>query len=75
MPWLVEHHPYDLLWASNDPETMLPLGRPVIMGHVPRARPLDTGEVLALDTGCGTTADGRLTAVLLPERRFVTVGA
>jgi hypothetical protein len=29
--------------------------------------------VIAIDTGAGTDVDGRLTAVILPERRLVTV--
>jgi serine/threonine protein phosphatase 1 len=71
---LAEHHPRELLWTANDPETMPPIDRPIIMGHQPRAEPLDTGDVLAIDTGAGTLDDGRLTALLLPERTFVTVG-
>ncbi|MBK7395762.1 MAG: metallophosphoesterase [Myxococcales bacterium] len=74
VPWLVEHHAQDLLWSKNDPEMCPPIDRPVIMGHRPRVDPLDTGDVLAIDTGAGST-DGRLTALLLPERAFVTVGA
>ena len=74
VPWLASNRPSTLLWSWNDPETMLPVGRTVVMGHSPRREPLDTGEVLAIDTGCGTLEDGRLTAVILPERRFVTVG-
>lgn len=60
-------HAHDLLWGANDPEAMLPLDRPVIMGHQPRQAPLDTSEVIAIDTGAGTLEGGRLTAVLLPE--------
>ena len=74
VPWLVKKRPADLLWAFNDPEAMPPVDRPVIMGHVPRARPIDTGDAIAIDTGCGTRKDGRLTAVVLPGRRFVSVG-
>ena len=45
------------------------------MGHAPRDEPLDTGDVIAIDTGAGTRdGGGRLTALLLPERKFVTVG-
>lgn len=72
VPRLARERPTDLLWRANDPETMIPLGRPLIMGHVPRREPLDTGDVLAIDTGSGKPA-GRLTAVVLPHRRFVTV--
>lgn len=74
VPYLADTHAHDLLWASNDPEAMLPLDRPVVMGHQPRDEPLDTGDVIAIDTGAGTLNGGRLTALLLPERRFETVG-
>jgi serine/threonine protein phosphatase 1 len=74
VPHLAQHHPRELLWASNDPETMLPVDRPVVMGHQPRDKPMDNGDVIAIDTGAATLERGRLTAVLLPERRFVTVG-
>ena len=33
------------------------------------------GHAIAIDTGAGTFGDGRLTAVILPERRFITVTA
>lgn len=74
VPHLAEKHAHHLLWGSNDPEAMLPLDRPVIMGHQPRESPLDTGDVIAIDTGAGTLDGGRLTALLLPEKTFVTVG-
>lgn len=71
VPHLAAHHPEALLWAKNDPEEMLPVDRPVIMGHVPLEAPYRGGGVLAIDTGSGR--GGGLTAVLLPEERFVTV--
>ena len=74
VPFLAENHARDLLWGSNDPEAAPPLDRPVIMGHQPRDEPLDTGDVLAIDTGAGSRKGGRLTALLLPERTFITVG-
>ena len=74
VPYLAENHARDLLWGANDPEAAPPLDRPVIMGHQPRQEPLDTGDVIAIDTGAGTLDGGRLTALLLPERAFVTVG-
>ncbi|MDP2305876.1 MAG: metallophosphoesterase [Pseudomonadota bacterium] len=74
VPYLAAHHPDALLWGANDPEEMLALDRPVIMGHVRRRSPLDIGHVLAIDTGAGTILGGALTAVILPERRFVRVG-
>ncbi len=74
IPHLARTKPESLLWPKHDPADMLPLDRTVVMGHVPLRRPLDTGAVLAIDTGAGTIPGGRLTAVILPERRFVTVG-
>lgn len=73
VPWLVEHDPASMLWAFVDPEAALPIDAPVIMGHVPRPEPIDLGHVVAVDTGSGRRG-GRLTAFVLPERRFVTVG-
>jgi len=74
VPHLAREKPASLLWPKTEPGDMLPLDRTVVMGHVPLRRPLDTGAVLAIDTGAGTLPGGRLTAVILPERRFVTVG-
>ncbi len=74
VPYLVANHPDILLWGHTDPAATLPVDRPVIMGHVCRREPKDFGHVIAIDTACGVWPDGRLTAVLLPERRFVTVG-
>lgn len=73
VPTLARERSADLLWRANDSHAMVSLGRPLIMGHQPRRAPLDTGDVLAIDTGAGKPG-GRLTAVVLPERRFVTVG-
>ena len=73
VPHLAALHPTSLTWPSNDPEMMLPVDRPVIMGHVGQKRARDLGHVIALDTGCGR-AGGRLSAVILPGRRFLTVG-
>jgi len=73
VPFLAREYPMDLMWGQNDPEAALSIGRPVIMGHTPRAEPLLTDHVIAIDTGCATTRGGRLTALLLPERTFITV--
>jgi len=76
VPWWVRHCPDDLLWGTTHPADMPAVDRTVVMGHVALDDPLDTGAVVALDTGAGAFgASGRLTAVVLPERRFVTVGA
>ena len=43
------------------------------MGHMCQVEPIDLGHVIAIDTGCGTTDPWSLTALLLPEREFLTV--
>lgn len=73
VPYLVAHHPETLLWSKHDPEVMLPVDRPVVMGHVRRKKPLNLPHILAIDTGSGMEG-GRLTAVILPSRELVTVG-
>jgi serine/threonine protein phosphatase 1 len=73
VPHLAARHPATLLWPSNDPAEMLAVDRPVIMGHVRRRAPADFGSVIAIDTGAGTYTGGALTAVVLPERKFVSV--
>jgi serine/threonine protein phosphatase 1 len=75
MPWLVENEPWDLTWVGGDIETCRDLGRPVIYGHSPRLRPQATKRAIAIDTGCGTWESGALSAVVLPEQRFVSVAA
>ena len=75
VPWLVKHRPQQMCWAKCWPGDSMPAEHPVIMGHVPLQEPLDAGHCVAIDTGAGTFgARGRLTALLLPERRFVSVG-
>lgn len=71
--WLADNKPDSLLWSHNPPESALPVDRPVIMGHMPQPEPLDLGHVIAIDTGCGTCPPYELTALLLPERRFLRV--
>ena len=49
---------------------------PVVCGHTPVAEPVDRPRLIAIDTGAvyaGRPGFGRLTAVALPERRFVSV--
>ena len=80
VPHLVATEPEALLWAKNDPEEMLPVDLPVIMGHVPLPAPLQRlwgppgarRGVVAIDTGCGR--GGSLSALLLPEVRMISVG-
>jgi serine/threonine protein phosphatase 1 len=71
VPYLVRYHAHDLLWAFTPPEEMPRVDRPVIVGHRIVRHPIDCGHVLAIDTGCGTTRDGYLTAAILPDRRFI----
>ncbi len=71
---LARTHRAALLWPHTSPEDVLPLDRTIVMGHMPQRRPVDLGHVIALDTGCSTTRPNQLSAVILPERRFVTVG-
>jgi serine/threonine protein phosphatase 1 len=73
VPHLARTAPSLLLWSYNPPEDALPVDRTVVMGHMVVPEPVDLGHVIAVDTGSGFP-DGRLTAVILPERRFVTVG-
>lgn len=63
------------LWNASGPEQSLAVDRPVIMGHHPLREPLLRAHVLAIDTGAGTKQGGRLTALLLPERRTSSVAA
>jgi serine/threonine protein phosphatase 1 len=74
VPHLLAKHPEALLWSKTQPDLMPWVDRTVILGHVPQREPYDDGRVVAVDTGAGRWADGRLTAMLLPERSFVSVG-
>jgi serine/threonine protein phosphatase 1 len=73
MEALAREEPDGLLWPSRQPEEMATLDGPLVTGHVPRRTPVDAGHAIAIDTGCGVWADGALTAVVLPARRFVSV--
>jgi serine/threonine protein phosphatase 1 len=49
-------------------------GKLVVCGHYVQPNgPLNSPHLICVDTGCGVLAEGRLTAVLLPERRFVSI--
>lgn len=73
VPHLLDKHPDSLLWTKTQPDMMPWVDRSVILGHVPQREPYDDGRVIAVDTGAGRWSDGSLTAVLLPEREFVSV--
>lgn len=50
--------------------------KPVVCGHTPQSRPIDREKLIAIDTGCVYYMHprlGRLTAVRLPEREFITI--
>lgn len=74
VPHLAKNRPSEFIWHFAQPEEMLGVDLPVVMGHRPRHTPEDLGHVIAIDTGAGRRGLDRLTALLLPERRFVTVG-
>jgi serine/threonine protein phosphatase 1 len=74
--WLAEHVPDMLVWGWNAPSPleMPALDRTLVMGHVSLDEPIDTPSLVAVNTGAGDPG-GKLTAVILPERRFVTVSS
>ena len=50
--------------------------KPVVCGHTPQREPISRDKLIAIDTGCVYHRHqglGRLTAVRLPERDFVSV--
>jgi serine/threonine protein phosphatase 1 len=50
--------------------------KPVVCGHTPHGEPINREKLILIDTGCVYYAHpqmGRLTAVRLPEREFVSV--
>lgn len=72
LPHLARSRRAELRWSGTDPSRAPALDRTLVMGHMQQAAPLDLGHVIALDTGAGS--GGPLSALLLPERRFVSVG-
>jgi serine/threonine protein phosphatase 1 len=66
-----------LLWERDHLEAPhLAWEKPVVCGHTPQPTPINRDRLLAIDTGCVYNMHpnlGRLTAVHLPEREFVTV--
>ena len=71
LPFIAVTDPLPLLWSKTDPADTAVLDRPQIMGHLPLREPEDHGHCVAIDTGAGR--GGSLTALLLPERTFLTV--
>ena len=66
-----------LLWERSHLEAgTLAWEKTVICGHTPQPRPIDRERLICIDTGCVYHMRpqlGRLAAVRLPEREFVTV--
>jgi serine/threonine protein phosphatase 1 len=67
---------FGALARSGDPRVFLSAGprNLIVCGHYlqPSRRPFCSEHLICLDTGCGI-AGGPLTAVLLPEKEFLTV--
>lgn len=75
---LVRPNPDVLMWTRGHLNADLSLWeRPVVCGHTPHPEPVSLPRLVRIDTGA-VFADrpglGRLTAVRIPERRFVIVG-
>ena len=71
VPWLARNHPLSMQWLPNEPEQMLTVDRPIIMGHRTQAEVL-VGNVIAVDTHGGQP--GRpLSAIILPNEQVVSV--
>lgn len=61
---------YDLIWI-RDEFIFSPTGTPkkVVFGHTPFARPLVKPDKIGIDTGA--VYGGNLTAIMLPEEKFI----
>lgn len=75
VPWLAEKNSPSLLWGSVPPSETMPLDRTVIMGHMCAKEPVVLPHVIGIDTGAGTHQWGQLSALLLPEKRVISVAA
>lgn len=67
-PWMITKH----VFAAHDPGSApveIAKGRYCIYGHVPQrsGKPTISRSHALIDTGCGTTEDGRLTCLFWPE--------
>ncbi len=66
-----------LLWTRDHLDADLSLWeKPVVCGHTPTTEPVDRPALIGIDTGAvfvGRPGLGRLTAVRLPEREFISV--
>jgi len=72
-----ENDEFVFLWErSHLKASELPWEKTVVCGHTPMAEPLNRERLINIDTGCvymNHEGMGRLTAVRLPEREFVSV--
>lgn len=74
---LADPDPRIALWTRQHLDADLSAWeKPVVCGHTPVEEPIDTPHLLAIDTGAvfvHRPGLGRLTAVSLPDRRFLSV--
>lgn len=74
---LARHDETVFLWERGHLKAQQPAWeKPVVCGHTPLPEPLDRPLLICIDTGCVYHTHprlGRLTAVRLPERAFVSV--
>ncbi len=74
VPWFVRNAPERLHGYRQLLDRSPNLGRPLIVGHQQVEEPVVSGAIIALDTGAGEPrSSARLTAIVLPERRLVSV--
>ncbi|MFW6157693.1 MAG: metallophosphoesterase family protein [Balneolaceae bacterium] len=62
------------LWERSHLNVMeTPWEKTVVFGHTPRPHPINKDKMLGIDTGCvyNSLGYGKLTAVLLPEQKFI----
>ncbi|GAB5520542.1 MAG: metallophosphoesterase family protein [Rhodothermales bacterium] len=76
--WNIENSTEDVfLWERSHMRTEIyAWEKPVVCGHTPVREPINRQQLINVDTGCVYTMQpglGRLTAVRLPEREFVSV--
>lgn len=74
---LADPDPRIALWTRQHLDADLSLWEmPVVCGHTPVPEPIDRPALIAIDTGAvfvGRPGLGRLTAVSLPDRRYLSV--
>lgn len=72
----IEEHHEDFLWErSHLKAEYYAWEKTVVFGHTPNSEPMQNEHMIGIDTGCvykNLPGLGTLTAVLLPERKFIT---